>query len=144
MASLEQLNVIHGSIHPANIFISNDGYTLLLAEFLPKSLFSSFCICSFLSKTNIYMSGEIRRWFSDLQKGITNVPQYLSPEIYQKLVVEKNCDIDTLENTCNLHKHDVFCLGLAYYFITFRKISKVMFFFFLSESGIIVLYVEYL
>ncbi|XP_053992803.1 probable inactive serine/threonine-protein kinase DDB_G0280131 [Hylaeus volcanicus] len=104
MASLERLNVIHGSIHPSNIFISNDGYTLLLAEFLPKS--------------------EIRRWFSDLQRGITNVPQYLSPELYQKLVIEKNCNIDTLETSCNLHKHDVFCLGLAYYFLTLRKISK--------------------
>ena len=107
MAFLEREGIFHGSIKPSNIYISSDGNNLLVGDFLPRV--------------------ELRRWLRDLRHGIANLPTYFSPELYKELIIDKRHHVDDIESLYNLHKHDVFCLGLTYYYITCRKLPKKIF-----------------
>lgn len=100
MALLERAGVVHGSIKPSNIYLSGDGANLLIGDFLPPA--------------------EMFRWFADLSKKLSNVPVYFSPELYKLLIVSRTKNVTALKSKVNLHKHDVFCLGLTYYYITTR------------------------
>lgn len=78
---------------------------------------------------NFRYTAEAKRWFADLAKSLSNAPIYFSPELYDVLVTQKVKSFEAVQKKVNLHKHDVFCLGLTYYYITTRidpKVSRVL------------------
>lgn len=44
MAALQRNEIVHGNIKPSNVFISDDGFHLLIGDFLPKSNNNHFSI----------------------------------------------------------------------------------------------------
>ncbi|CDJ35981.1 protein kinase (incomplete catalytic triad), putative [Eimeria mitis] len=93
MAFLEHHGIYHGNIHPFNIFVSDDGFRLLIGDFIPPS--------------------EFKRWLVQVAKGLASVPPYCSPEYYTALTERRIQRAAVYVNTLSPHKHDVFCLGLV-------------------------------
>ncbi|XP_026191769.1 uncharacterized protein LOC34621683 [Cyclospora cayetanensis] len=94
LAFLEHHGVYHGNIHPNNIFVSDDGFRLLIGDFLPPS--------------------EFKRWLVQVAKGLGAVPAYCSPEYYTALADRRIQRAAVYTKTLSPHKHDVFCLGLVF------------------------------
>ncbi|CDJ51848.1 protein kinase (incomplete catalytic triad), putative [Eimeria brunetti] len=93
MAFLEHHGVYHGNIHPFNIFVSDDGFRLLIGDFIPPS--------------------EFKRWLVQVAKGLAGVPPYCSPEYHTALTERRIQRPAVYVNALSPHKHDVFCLGLV-------------------------------
>ncbi|CDJ62486.1 protein kinase (incomplete catalytic triad), putative [Eimeria necatrix] len=93
MAFLEHYGVYHGNIHPYNIMVSDDGFRLLIGDFVPPS--------------------EFKRWLVQVAKGLAAVPPYCSPEYYTALYERRIQRPSVYVDTLSPHKHDVFCLGLV-------------------------------
>ncbi|CDI82712.1 protein kinase (incomplete catalytic triad), putative [Eimeria praecox] len=93
MAFLEHHGIYHGNIHPFNIFVSDDGFRLLIGDFIPPS--------------------EFKRWLVQVAKGLSGVPAYCSPEYHSALTERRIQRASVYVNTLSPHKHDVFCLGLV-------------------------------
>jgi len=101
LAILESKEIFHGNIHPANIYVSDDGFNLMLGDFLPRS--------------------EMRRWLSAVSKQLANPPKYSSPELYDVVYIEKVKSFTSIQKKINLHKNDVFSLGMVMYYLATRS-----------------------
>ncbi|CRG95034.1 protein kinase, putative [Plasmodium gallinaceum] len=105
MAYLESNNIIHGNIKPTNLFISNDGYNILIGTFVPKIKLLNF-------------------YFYVIQKK-KKIPKYISPELLFylnkkiKIVKTNKKKIKHIEKY--FIKNDIFCLGLCFYYILTMK-----------------------
>ncbi|SBT41008.1 protein kinase, putative [Plasmodium ovale wallikeri] len=105
MSYLEDKNIPHGNVKPSNLFISNNGFFILLGNFVPKSKLANY-------------------YFYVIQKR-RKCPKYISPELLAylknkiatvKIKKRKNKHIEKY-----FHKNDVFCLGLCFYYIITMK-----------------------
>ncbi|KAL8270775.1 hypothetical protein Esti_005301 [Eimeria stiedai] len=93
LAFLEHHGIFHGNIHPNNLLVSDDGFHLLIGDFVPPS--------------------EFRRWLVSVAKGLAVPPAYCSPEYHAALTERRIQKSDVYVHSLSPHKHDVFCLGLV-------------------------------
>eukprot|EP01068_Selenidium_serpulae_P012468 Selendium_serpulae@DN5824_c1_g1_i1.p1 len=100
LSALEYCKIKHGNIHPTNLAVSDDGFNLLIADFLPDV--------------------ELRRWYGEIIKHMANAPEYISPEFHRALIVDK-MSYSSIKKRLNFHKNDVYCLGLVFYFLLARQ-----------------------
>ncbi|CAD2098800.1 serine/threonine protein kinase [Plasmodium vinckei petteri] len=103
MNYFEEKNIVHGNIKPSNLFISNNGFHILIGNFVPKIKLSSY-------------------YFYVINKTRTPM-KYISPELlfYIKKKtnqLKKNINKNKVGNIDKyLIKNDIFCLGLSFYYI---------------------------
>ncbi|SCM05714.1 protein kinase, putative [Plasmodium chabaudi chabaudi] len=103
MNYLEEKNIVHGNIKPSNLFISNNGFHILIGNFVPKIKLSNY-------------------YFYVINKTRTPM-KYISPELlfYIKKKtneLKKNINKNKVGNIDKyLMKNDIFCLGLSFYYI---------------------------
>ncbi|CAD2101656.1 protein kinase, putative [Plasmodium vinckei brucechwatti] len=103
MNYFEEKNIVHGNIKPSNLFISNNGFHILIGNFVPKIKLSSY-------------------YFYVINKTRTPM-KYISPELlfYIKKKtnqLKKNINKNKVGNIDKyLMKNDIFCLGLSFYYI---------------------------
>ncbi|ESS30989.1 protein kinase (incomplete catalytic triad) [Toxoplasma gondii RUB] len=93
MAYMENCRLYHGSIHPNNIFVSDDGFRLLVGDFLPPS--------------------EFKRWMVSVAKRLSSVPTFLSPEYREALVTARIQKPQYYTETLSPYKNDVYAFGLV-------------------------------
>ncbi|GAW82256.1 hypothetical protein, conserved [Plasmodium gonderi] len=105
MCYLEEKNIAHGNIKPTNLFISNNGFNILIGNFVPKTKLINYYF---------YVIDKRRR-----------MPKYISPELL--LYLNKKIALIKKRKKTNKHidkyliKNDIFCLGLCFYYILTMK-----------------------
>eukprot|EP00920_Eleutheroschizon_duboscqi_P012326 GHVT01029464.1.p1 GENE.GHVT01029464.1~~GHVT01029464.1.p1 ORF type:complete len:407 (-),score=59.80 GHVT01029464.1:504-1724(-) len=105
LASLERVGVFHGNIRPSNLFVSNDGYSLLLGDFVPP------CI--------------LYEWYCSVGLGLSTASAFFSPELYDSLCLRKITKRSWLAKEVDQHKSDVYALGKCFlYLTTFNKLKS--------------------
>ncbi|CBZ54637.1 putative protein kinase (incomplete catalytic triad) [Neospora caninum Liverpool] len=93
MAYLENGRLYHGSIHPNNIFVSDDGFRLLVGDFLPPS--------------------EFKRWMVSVAKRLASIPTFISPEYREALATARIQKPQYYTETLSPYKNDVYAFGLV-------------------------------
>eukprot|EP00914_Ancora_sagittata_P005158 GHVO01010649.1.p1 GENE.GHVO01010649.1~~GHVO01010649.1.p1 ORF type:complete len:396 (+),score=59.38 GHVO01010649.1:89-1276(+) len=86
---LERQNIYHGNITESNIFVSNDGNSLMLGDFVPKS--------------------EFREWISLMSNRQASLPSIPAPELISGRE-KRNINADKID----VHKIDIYCLGVVF------------------------------
>ncbi|BAM40915.1 protein kinase [Theileria orientalis strain Shintoku] len=120
---MEQNGIAHNNIKPSNVLISQDGRNLLLTDFCPQTLFVERCFKVRNGKLNSakFISPE----FTLL---LTNEIPFHNVEESNKLSEEIANKVDRYDFPDKVkhfvHKNDVFCLGLIYYFLLTLKIPS--------------------
>lgn len=99
MAILEDRGVNHGNIKPSNLLVSDDGFQLLLSDFLPPS--------------------EVQRTLTEAALGVINMPPNMSPEL-RRLLKTGRSDWEAVRNRINFFKNDVWCLGATFFALATR------------------------
>ncbi|KAH8741595.1 hypothetical protein FG386_003367, partial [Cryptosporidium ryanae] len=98
LAFLESYGIYHGNIKLSNLYISATGFVLLLGDFM--------------------LPLRLKKWYIEIMKNNANVPTNLSPEFRYALTRPNFKTFEDFENEVDYHKNDVFCLGLAFLFIS--------------------------
>eukprot|EP01053_Blabericola_migrator_P005298 Blabericola_migrator_1__5297@NODE_271_length_10510_cov_106_175333_g226_i0_p7_GENE_NODE_271_length_10510_cov_106_175333_g226_i0NODE_271_length_10510_cov_106_175333_g226_i0_p7_ORF_typecomplete_len178_score22_49Pkinase/PF00069_25/5_4e18Pkinase_Tyr/PF07714_17/2_8e13Kinaselike/PF14531_6/2e12_NODE_271_length_10510_cov_106_175333_g226_i027673300 len=102
MAKLQLASLAHHAIKPSNVYITNDGFGLLLGDFIPQAQF-------------------IRESVLIARKKLTCKSNFIAPELYLAYRQELDSE-DYYDKQINRHKCDVFSLGLVFYEIVTRKV----------------------
>ncbi|ETB62794.1 serine/threonine protein kinase [Plasmodium yoelii 17X] len=103
MNYLQEKNIVHGNIKPTNLFISNNGFNILIGNFVPKMKLTNYYFYV-INKTRACM-------------------KYISPELLLYIKkktnkLKKNIKKNKIINIEKyLIKNDIFCLGLSFYYI---------------------------
>ncbi|EZG64223.1 putative protein kinase [Gregarina niphandrodes] len=88
-------DVVHGHIKPSNLYVSSNGGSLILGDFLPISYVYRLLENDVIDKV------------------------YMSPELFKMRKTDKLLTEDIVSKDV-LHKHDLFCLGLSLYYICMK------------------------
>ncbi|PFH37206.1 protein kinase (incomplete catalytic triad) [Besnoitia besnoiti] len=98
MAYMENHNLYHGSIQPSNIFVSDDGFRLLIGDFLPPT--------------------EFKRWMVNMAKRLSSIPTFVSPEYREALASARIQKPAYYTEQLSPFKNDVYCFGLVLLYLT--------------------------